>query len=231
MATNPEQARRWMRWAWLGGLAWWVWTMVVLMVWISAPVLAESEAEGAAPAIPPAKLLIYYGIEGFAIALLALGVMRRWRAGSYAACRRLRRFPHRPHPAGPHHPRRFPRRDLAGNIRVAAVRLRARSAGRLQLPLVHPPARAWAPSDYRLSHHAAHHHHHAQPCHRPRLSAAQKPRAGCSPSPFPLVGPTFSIPKRSRTVAPPRCFWISTRWDWCDPGAEQPTRPAGSSST
>ena len=79
MATNPEQARRWIRWAWLGGLAWWVWTMVVLMVWISAPVLAESEVEGAAPAIPPAKLLIYYGIEGFAIALLALGVMRRWR--------------------------------------------------------------------------------------------------------------------------------------------------------
>ena len=79
MAANPEQARRWMRWAWLGGLTWWVWTMAVLMVWIAAPVLAVSEVEGAAPAIPPAKLLIYYGVEGFAIALLALGVMRRWR--------------------------------------------------------------------------------------------------------------------------------------------------------
>ncbi len=79
MATNPEQARRWMRWAWFSGLAWWVWTMVVLMVWISAPALAESEAEGAVPSIPPANLLIYYGVEGLAIALLALGVMRRWR--------------------------------------------------------------------------------------------------------------------------------------------------------
>ena len=79
MATNPEQARRWMSWAWVGGLAWWIWTMAVLMVWISAPVLAVSEAEGATPAIPPANLLIYYGVEGFAIALLALGVMRRWR--------------------------------------------------------------------------------------------------------------------------------------------------------
>ena len=84
MAANPDQARRWIRWAWVGGLMWWIWTMAVLMVWISAPVLAVSEAEGAAPAIPPVNILIYYGFEGFAIALLALGVMRRWRLPAVA---------------------------------------------------------------------------------------------------------------------------------------------------
>ena len=79
MAANPTQARRWMRWAWVCGLIWWVWTIGVLVVWMAAPVLAVSEAEGSIPAIPPAKLLIYYGVEGFAIALMALGVMQRWR--------------------------------------------------------------------------------------------------------------------------------------------------------
>ena len=79
MASHPEQARRWMRWAWVCGIAWWVWTMGVSVVWLAAPVLAVSEVEGSAPAIPPARLLIYYGCEGLAIALLALGVMRRWR--------------------------------------------------------------------------------------------------------------------------------------------------------
>ena len=79
MAANPEQARRWMRWAWVCGLVWWVWTIGVLLVWMAAPALAVSEVEGTAPAIPPANLLIYYGIEGFVLAALALGVMRRWR--------------------------------------------------------------------------------------------------------------------------------------------------------
>ena len=79
MAANPEQARRWMRWAWVCGLVWWVWTIGVLVVWMAAPALAVSEVEGSAPAIPPANLLIYYGIEGLVLALLALGVMRRWR--------------------------------------------------------------------------------------------------------------------------------------------------------
>ena len=79
MAANPEQARRWMRWAWVCGLVWWVWTTGVLFVWMAAPVLAVSEVEGSAPAIPPANLMIYYGAEAFVIALLALGVMRRWR--------------------------------------------------------------------------------------------------------------------------------------------------------
>ena len=79
MAANPEQARRWMRWAWVCGIVWWVWTMGVLLVWMAAPAVAVSEVEGAAPAIPPAKLLIYYGLEGFVMVLLALGVMRSWR--------------------------------------------------------------------------------------------------------------------------------------------------------
>jgi len=79
MAVSPEQARRWMRWAWVCGLVWWVWTIGVLVVWMAAPVLAVSEVEGSAPAIPPANLLIYYGMEGFVVAMLALGVMRRWR--------------------------------------------------------------------------------------------------------------------------------------------------------
>lgn len=79
MAANPEQARRWMRWAWVCGMVWWVWTIGVLLVWMAAPALAVSEVEGAAPAIPPANLLIYYGIEGSVLAALALGVMRRWR--------------------------------------------------------------------------------------------------------------------------------------------------------
>lgn len=79
MAANPEQARRWMRWAWVSGLVWWVWTIGVLLVWMAAPAVAVSEVEGSAPAIPPARLLIYYGIEGFVMALLALGVMRHWR--------------------------------------------------------------------------------------------------------------------------------------------------------
>lgn len=79
MAASPEQARRWMRWAWVCGLVWWVWTIGVLLVWMAAPAVAVSEVEGSVPAIPPARLLIYYGIEGFAIALLALGVMRHWR--------------------------------------------------------------------------------------------------------------------------------------------------------
>ena len=69
-----------MRWAWVGGLMWWIWTMAVSIVWLSAPALAVSEVEGSAPAIPPANLLIYYGVEGFAIAVLSLGVMRRWRS-------------------------------------------------------------------------------------------------------------------------------------------------------
>ena len=59
---------------------WWIWTMAVSIVWLSAPALAVSEVEGSAPAIPPANLLIYYGVEGFAIAVLSLGVMRRWRS-------------------------------------------------------------------------------------------------------------------------------------------------------
>ena len=79
MAASPDQARRWMRWAWVGGLMWWIWTMAVSIVWLSAPALAVSEVEGSSQAIPPANLLIYYGVEGFAIALLSLGVMRRWR--------------------------------------------------------------------------------------------------------------------------------------------------------
>ena len=79
MAANPEQARRWMRWAWVCGLVWWVWTIGVLVVWMAAPALAVSEVEGSAPAIPPADLLIYYGVEGLVLALLALGVMRHWR--------------------------------------------------------------------------------------------------------------------------------------------------------
>ena len=122
------------------GLVWWVWTIGVLVVWMAAPALAVSEVEGSAPAIPPADLLIYYGIEGLVIALLALGVMRRWRpaavllAVGFVVSRLvliLLGLITLGQLSGCH---------LARHLRGTAVRFRKRRAGNVQLPLVHPTA-------------------------------------------------------------------------------------------
>ena len=78
-ARNPEQARRWMQWAWLGGLAWWVWNAAILFVWLAAPILAAEPGSVSADAIPGAKLVIYSGVEAFVIGMLAFGVRQRWR--------------------------------------------------------------------------------------------------------------------------------------------------------
>lgn len=75
MAANPEQARRWMRWAWLASLAWWVLNTGLLLVWLVASVIPP-EVSGTEPADSPvpARIVIYYGVEGFLIGMLGLGL-------------------------------------------------------------------------------------------------------------------------------------------------------------
>ncbi|MCY4416471.1 MAG: hypothetical protein OXE87_09210 [Chloroflexi bacterium] len=78
-ASSPAQARRWMRWAWLASLAWWVWNTGLLLVWIVASVIPPDPAVADADAPVPARIIIYYGVEGFVIGLLGLGLNFRWR--------------------------------------------------------------------------------------------------------------------------------------------------------
>ena len=79
-ASSPAQARRWMRWAWLAALAWWVWNTGLLLVWIVASVIPP-EVSGAGEADPPvpARIIIYHGVEGFLIGMLGLGLNFRLR--------------------------------------------------------------------------------------------------------------------------------------------------------
>ncbi len=77
MARDLEQSLRWMRWAWLGGLAWWVWNTGLLLVWLIAGIEPQSPEQS----IPdfPVRIIIYHGVEGFLVGVLALGVNLRWR--------------------------------------------------------------------------------------------------------------------------------------------------------
>ena len=76
-ASSLPQARRWLRWAWLAALAWWVWNTGLLLIWVVAPAFAEVTGDPD-PEIP-ARIVIYYGVEGFLVGMLGLGVNFRWR--------------------------------------------------------------------------------------------------------------------------------------------------------
>ena len=76
-AGSLPQARRWLRWAWLAALAWWVWNTGLLLIWVVAPAFAEVTGDPD-PEIP-ARIVIYYGVEGFLVGMLGLGVNFRWR--------------------------------------------------------------------------------------------------------------------------------------------------------
>ena len=68
-----------MRWGWLAALAWWVWNTGLLLVWLVASVIPPDVAtEGAEPPFP-ARIIIYYGVEGFVVGLLGLALNMRWR--------------------------------------------------------------------------------------------------------------------------------------------------------
>lgn len=80
MAANPEQARRWMRWAWVAALAWWVWNTGLLLVWLVASVIPpEVSGVGEAEQPFPVRIIIYHGVEGFLIGMLGLGLNFRLR--------------------------------------------------------------------------------------------------------------------------------------------------------
>ena len=83
-ASGPAAARRWIRWGWLAALAWWVWTTGLLLVWLIGPAIQEGMAaagDGGADdaAFLPARIVIYYGVEGFLVGMLGLGLNQRWR--------------------------------------------------------------------------------------------------------------------------------------------------------
>ena len=74
-APGLPQARRWMRWAWLAALAWWVWNTGLLLVWLVASVIPpEAGSVGEADPPVPARIIIYHGVEGFLIGMLGLGL-------------------------------------------------------------------------------------------------------------------------------------------------------------
>ena len=82
-ASSPAQARRWMRWAWLAALGWWVWNTGLLLVWIVASVIPpESGADATVDPPFPARIIIYHGVEGFVVGLLGLGINMRWRTAA-----------------------------------------------------------------------------------------------------------------------------------------------------
>jgi len=68
-----------MRWGWLAALAWWVWNTGLLLVWLVASVIPPDPT--VADPDPPiaARIVIYYGVEGFVVGLLGLGLNARWR--------------------------------------------------------------------------------------------------------------------------------------------------------
>lgn len=68
-----------MRWGWLAALAWWVWNTGLLLVWLVASVIPPGPT--VADPDPPiaARIVIYYGVEGFVVGLLGLGLNARWR--------------------------------------------------------------------------------------------------------------------------------------------------------
>ena len=83
VASGPAPARRWIRWGWLAALAWWVWNTGLLLVWLIAPAIQEGMAAAGGEAndaiVLPARIVIYYGVEGFLVGMLGLGLNRRWR--------------------------------------------------------------------------------------------------------------------------------------------------------
>ena len=78
-ASSPAQARRWMRWGWLAALAWWVWNTGLLLVWLIASVIPPEPGVAESDPPIPARIIFYYGVEGFLIGLLGLGLNQRWR--------------------------------------------------------------------------------------------------------------------------------------------------------
>lgn len=78
-ASSPAQARRWMRWGWLAALAWWVWNTGLLLVWLIASVIPPEPGIAESDPPIPARIIFYYGVEGFLIGLLGLGLNQRWR--------------------------------------------------------------------------------------------------------------------------------------------------------
>ena len=68
-----------MRWGWLGALAWWVWTTGLLVVWLVASVIPPEPGVAESDPPIPARIIFYYGVEGFLIGLLGLGLNQRWR--------------------------------------------------------------------------------------------------------------------------------------------------------
>lgn len=82
-ARSPSQARRWIRWGWLASLAWWVWNTGLLLVWLVASVIPPDPAVADADPPFPARIVIYYGVEGFVIGLLGLALNARWRPAAF----------------------------------------------------------------------------------------------------------------------------------------------------
>ncbi len=68
-----------MRWGWLAALGWWVWNTGLLLVWLIASVIPPDPGVADADAPIPARIIIYYGVEGFVIGLMGLGLNMRWR--------------------------------------------------------------------------------------------------------------------------------------------------------
>ena len=83
LAANPEQARRWMRWAWVGGLLWSVWLTWWAIIGIVS-VVAFAPPEGSGANALPVRPLIYAGVEALIIGGLAMGVMSRSRPAALA---------------------------------------------------------------------------------------------------------------------------------------------------
>ncbi len=82
-ASSPTQARRWMRWSWLAALAWWVWNTGLTLVWLIASALPPDPAVADADPPVPARIVIYYGVEGLLVGMLGLGVNMRWRPPAF----------------------------------------------------------------------------------------------------------------------------------------------------
>ena len=68
-----------MRWGWLAALAWWVWNTGLLLVWLIASVIPPEPGIAESDPPIPARIIFYYGVEGFLIGLLGLGLNQRWR--------------------------------------------------------------------------------------------------------------------------------------------------------
>ena len=60
-------------------MAWWVWNTGLLLVWLIASVIPPEPGIAESDPPIPARIIFYYGVEGFLIGLLGLGLNQRWR--------------------------------------------------------------------------------------------------------------------------------------------------------